>query len=440
MRKNKQLLVLLLVALGVAGLILFFRGHQKTTRSYNRVASNLQHSWLHNSDVYFYSSSFFAKYNLDNHQITRLSDYLYIKNGITSESWSPGSIVFQASSAGADRDDVTTAASQLGGQPLATHWWRYNFQLKQYQLLTFADQAGCSSLSQLSDELLACVEKRSTDNQTYRLLIINPVDKSTKKLASSEDMISGVSSKGDTVYYLTTALGGGQILHSSSLSAPKDTTIYTGEGELAYNIDSNRIVVNEVISTANDQETRNAATPSKQRLIVLNGQKIILSKNFRALPGQLYLDTDGAVRYASTDGLILSLAHDNVQQVSKPEQNPANSGGSLFTHNKIFFELRSDATLNASSKFSNESGYRSPAGFDPRKDNDTSGNSWVDLASGNVKTAYLYLGNVASSTQEQSVGDNLQSRGFLPSEFNFQWILDGVDFHAPISPKAVVIY
>ncbi len=134
---------------------------KKDSRDYSEITSNLQNSWLHNESVYFFSGSFFAKYNLENNKISRLSDYLNIKGGISSVSWDADSVVFQTNPRETDRDDVTTIAQQFNEKPFLPHWWQYDFQTKQYQLLDFAGINACSSLVQINDKLLACAMPQS---------------------------------------------------------------------------------------------------------------------------------------------------------------------------------------------------------------------------------------------------------------------------------------
>jgi hypothetical protein len=445
-RKLAALLVLAILAVIFFALGGSFVGNQKEDRPLSKVTSNLQLSWLHGNDLYFFTGSFFAKYNLNQNKIERLSDYLDIRSGINSASWSRDSVVFLTSPGDKDRDDVTTAAGQLGEKPYGSHWWKYDFTTRQYQLLEFAGIDKCDAVIQVSSGLLACAASKSGDGSATEVKLFDIQNKNAKTLAYSDDQISNISADGNSVFYIVNGLGGKQTLKAASVSSKENKTLYESGGQLAYYAyPNNEVLVDETQranpgSEPNVEDETGAPTETSHKLTLFSAAKDVFSKKLKSLPISFYADPAGRVLVSSIDGTIYTVKDSKLQQLSKQSKQQLSQGDFLFKSSGRFYVLGNDYVLSSYPKKEQPAGYRAPESFDITKDNDPSGNSTIDEpGESGTRDAYLFLENVGSSEQELAVGNNLESRGFRPSEFRFKWIVDGVDFNAPIRPKAVII-
>ncbi len=444
--KNRRILVVgSVIVIAMLVVLVFGFNHHKETRNYQKVTTNLQHSWLHGHDLYFSSGSFFAKYSLANGKIERLSDYLYIHSGVTALSWSTNAVVFQTNPGPTDRDDITTAATQLGVQADAPHWWRYDFTTKQYQLLNFAGIDSCTSMIQISDNLLACVQLQIADSSANQVTLFNISDKSAKKLASSEDHISDITSSGNTIFYVLTRLSGKQSLRSVSLSGSQDKKIYESDGTISYQVyEDGTLLVNETPATATQADATEGHTSDTpvaitQKIVLLRGQQVLLDKKINSLPVTLYADGSNKAVFSSQDGSISTVDSQGIHRISGPTEKPLVSGDFLFKLESKFWVVGLENTLASWPATPHPKNYRPIDKYDVRKDSDPNGNWWLDVADLNAPAVNLYLTDTPSSQQEAAVGDTLEKEGFWPSEFNFNWVVDGADYNTPISPKASII-
>lgn len=440
---TKRLLIILgvfLTALVLTTLVFNNFGGQK--RSYSKVTINVQDPWLHNEDVYFYTGSFFAKYDTNSNSISRLSDYLFIQNGIGSVSWLEDSVVFQTSPSSSDRDDVTTAAQQLGAKPYQSHWWKYDFKTKQYQLITLSDADNCDSLTQLSSMLLACVSPQNSGTGSVALRLLNLSSKSSKSVFTTDDDIVNVAADDKSVYFVTSGLNGNQSLHAVGLNSLNEKKLFSSNGQVAYYAyGGQKILVNEVGYAQSKDLHADAVRPksSKQKLVLLDDGKAVLDKTVKSLPISLFSNDDGEVLFSSLDSSVKRIREGKVETLAKPAKPELARGDFLFSAQSKLFIVTPGGELSSSPPTPRKDNSKYPSSFNTKSDNDKTGNSFVDVESGGSQDVFLYLPNVSSSQQQQAVGDMLAQKGFKPSEFNFTWFVDGVDFHAPISPNAIII-
>lgn len=439
---NKRVRLLLLLSL----IVLVFFGYlglsktKKEDRNYNQATSNLQQPWLSDDSVYFYTSSFFARYNLKTLQVERLSDYLYMANSPTGLSWSSDGVVFQSSPSSANRDDITTASQQLGVAPYVQHWWRYDFKLKQYQLLYFSDIDRCASLYQIDDENMACIKPGT--GGANELGVYNTSNKSYKKLFTSDDSISSLSASGNTLYFVQTSLDNQDTLKSVDTGSGTTSEVYKSDGKISFMLGDNRTILISVarpgtqkpsaVSTETISQKLEKAT---YRIVFFQDNQKTLDKKVNSLPITLYKD-GSSLMISSLDGSVKSVDQNGIKTISKPTKKALDPGDFLFQKDGNIFVLKANGNLLYTGPTSPQ---RDPSTFNISQGNASSGNSWVDNVENGYRQVFLYLGNVPSSKQQLDVGNNLEKQGFWPSEFNVKWVLDGPDFHAPIKPRAVLI-
>lgn len=446
---NKKRLVVVIVILFVllAGGYLAY-SQLKPTREYGDVTSNLQNAYLMDDALYFYNGSFFARYNTAKNSVDRLSDYLFVQSGIDNISWSPDAVVFQTNPQTKDRDDITTAAASLGDKQHAPHWWKYDFNSRQYQLLYFADIDSCENLVQINESELACSKEQSPGSTTSELAIYDTSSKSSKKLLSTDDSISDIFAAKDSVYYLETRLSGAQSLKSVGVKSLKSTTLYEGEGRLTYTVGSNgNVLINDKgkdsVSNRQDENDSHAdeanATSTSQKIVLIEGGGVVLEKSIKSLPVQVFSSASGQMMYSSLDGSVKEVTSDGVETLDKAPKNPLETGDRLYKINERLFVVSANSDLLTSPADLVGSTHRDPQSFDAVKDNDNNSDWWIDSTDMSSPGGYLYSESSPTGAQQLEIDKWLQERRFWPSEFNFTWVADGADFHAPINPRSVII-
>lgn len=445
---NKRLVVLiviLLVAIGAAGYYVY--SHNKPLRDYGKLTSNLQNASLIDGSIYFYTGSFFAKYNTNN-SVTRLSDYLYISSGISNVSWSADSVVFQTNPLPQDRDDVTTAAASLGAQQYSPHWWKYSFKDKQYILLNFAEIDDCSLLVQISDTKLACTMEQSPGSTATDVLLYDTSSKTSKKLISSDNFIDGITGSNSAIYYTETRLSGGQSLKTIGIKSTSDDLLYEGSGKLTYAVGPNNSVlakdlVESIASAKAGEDERSHSEESNpvavsQKIVLISGGEVVFEKQFKAFPLTVFTSPTDQLMYSSLDGSVKEVTEDGIETLDKATKNQLEGGDSLYKINERLYVVSRDGELLTSPDDINNK-HRDPETFDGVKDNDDNSESWIDDTNMSSPGGYLYSSKTPSSLQQLEIDKWLIKRGFWPSEFNFTWVVDGVDFNAPIRPSYIVV-
>lgn len=447
MRDNSNrvpaIITLVFLFFAVVGLAFFGALHKKSDRTYDTLTSNIQNSWVHDRQVYYYTGSFFARYDIASDNIDQLSSYLFIQNGITYPSWSSDSVVFRTNPRPTDRDDVTTAASQLGIKPATPHWWRYSFTTKQYQLLNFSDIDSCSSVTQLTDDELVCQTDKASDSGASKLSILTISTRSAQDIATTDDTISSITTKGNNVYFVITSLGGTQTLYTATDSSLSKKALYKATGDLSYYAYQDGSVLirdtPKVAATNSDSDTAKTVVPAKQKVTLLKNGAAVTTKTFNVLPLSFYETGDQKPAMSSLDGTIWQVGDQGFNKLFKAIKTPFESGDLLFNIDSAGSYVLRDTGVLAASPRTHSPDYRQPSSFDIKEDNDPSGNWLIDAGTGGRRNAFLYLNSTSSSAQEQAVGDYLAKRGFRPSEFNLVWIVDGFEFSAPITPNAILV-
>lgn len=450
LKTKKNLYILIVIFLSIIAFVaLFSRGQSapKQVREYRQVTSNMQNYWLKDSDVYFFGGSFFARYDLSQNKVVRLSDYLFIKSGINSVSWRPGSVIFQTNPSVGERDDITTATERLGEKPYLPHWWRYDFQLRQYQLLDFAGISNCDYLVEVSPSMLGCSRPKTQGSNLSKLSVYNLSNKSVRDYSVGDGRISKLAANGNTLYYLKKSLGGKQSIESIDLSSGTKQLLLSTKRDINSFVvnDSGSVLIKEVNKTkgggnANDSHrdsTTSGAT--KQQLTIVNNKgRVIISKKLRELPLNIYSNASSFF-FSSLDGSSSEISKDGIKQLVGPAKTELPQGSFVFVNNGRSYAIDPDYYLFSSSKIVKPKGYRSEGDFQLFNDNADSGNSWISDPENGSRETFLYLSNVGSSQQELAVGNDLESKGFWPSEFNFKWVVDGIEINVPINPNAVIV-
>ena len=447
---NKQKLKLAII-LALAAILLIFAYTifalltQKEDRHYNVATYNLQNPWVQGDDIYYYTGSFFAKYNTTNGSISRLSDYLYINSGISSVSWDKQAVVFQTNPQQTDRDDAVVAAQELKVNPYLPHWWRYDFATKQYQLLNFSGIDECQPLTQLTSVLLGCIKPGKLGDTSSDVSIFDLQKRTSRKITANDNIVGDLTLLKNTLFYTVTSLGGQQSLNSINLSSGAHQTLYSSKGLISSYVplDTNKIALNEITpnkagsSTSHGSEDEGASDNLRQKLIILQNKEKIFDKNLDSYAVNLY-QLQGQTFVSSRNGSINKVINNKLAQVGGSTRKPLSEGAFLFKINGKFFVINANGNL-LSSPSSNRKGFKKPDSFVAGKNNDPKGKSWIDFDKGGTRSVFLFSNNIPVSRQQLTIGNMLEKEKFRPSEFNFKWVVDGVDFHAPVKPQATVI-
>lgn len=439
---------LLVVVLAATALIVALTHNSSVDRQYKYVTQNLQNAAQQGDELSFYSGSFFARYDLINHRFERLSDYLYIDGGINTVGWGSDAVVFQANPSQSTRDDITTAAQQLGVDPYTPHWWRYSFTQKQYQLLDLAGIQSCTQLLPVDNTHLACVQPQAAGNYATQLSVYDTAAKTSKKLVSSQDKISQLSVAGGRVYYIVTDFAGDERVESVATSTPGGQVQYRSKLHIAGYLagSSNQLLVNEV-PRLKEQDKKESAKQGdignkaiSQKVLLVVGGETKSSVSVEAVTVNLYEDSSTkSLAFGTTSGAVYGVTGGSLKQLQPNAKTALANSDLLFSRGTQIYVLKTDYTLTSSPEIPRPAGKKLEQQFKPFDDNPDSGDSWIDEAKNGQREALIYLNNVPSSQQQLAVGQNLEQKGFIPSEFNLSWVLTGAGFNVPIAPKAVLI-
>ena len=439
--RSRKYLVVFFILIVVVLLVVFWMLHRtpKVERLYSKLTSNVQDAGLFDNELYYFTGSFFAKYNFNDRKIIQLSDWLDIKDGSSNINWNKNAVVFSTKPAPGTRDDITTAASQLGADPSSSHWWRYDFTTKQYQLLDFAGIDGCTSLIQINNDSLLCQKASGDGNTVNEVYLFDLGSRSSNKVFSTKDTIGRLSAYGKDFGFIVTTLGGKQRVYQGDLITKKPKQIYLAKGDVSYKLggEGQALISNtkEKIKgedSHKEEDKTSKAMVNYELYFVQNGTLVNLGKVKAPL---LTLYRNNGLFASSINGSVYELKNDKLELIEGPSKETLDAGAFIFSVDGESLLLQNGVL---STEEVVELNTRSASEYNPKEDADLTGNSWIDN-SVDPLAAYLYLPNVKSSDQQALVGKHLSSRGFVPAEFNLTWVVDGFDFHTPIKPNAISI-
>lgn len=181
------------------------------------------------------------------------------------------------------------------------------------------------------------------------------------------------------------------------------------------------------------------ATSTSQKIVLIEGGGVVLEKSIKSLPVQVFSSASGQMMYSSLDGSVKEVTSDGVETLDKAPKNPLETGDRLYKINERLFVVSANSDLLTSPADLVGSTHRDPQSFDAVKDNDNNSDWWIDSTDMSSPGGYLYSESSPTGAQQLEIDKWLQERRFWPSEFNFTWVADGADFHAPINPRSVII-
>ena len=396
-------------------------------RQYHYLSKNLQDNWLSKNEIFFYTGSFFAKYNLDSHKITRLSDYLYIDGGIISPSWNQDSIIFQSSPSSGVVDFLSTSSDKLNYNPNTPHWWKYDFNQKKLFLLSPNKFDNCTSLEEINGEYLCLSEE---ENNGKNLLTLYNLPRNQKNvLVKSGETINGLSIQNNQLYYITSNLKGEQSLHS--IVGKRSEVIYKSSGLIrtfqAKDSSHIAIVSSDLINDngkGSADSTRGKLT--NQKITLLENKKVIYQETYNKPNSYSYKDVVGAIYISFSDSSIYKADFDKktIKNTFLPSKEAQDNTNYVFSYKNQLFLIDLNNALFSSKKYKKPELYRDEQNFDVNNDNDINALFWIGPSQEGARGVKLHDSSISFNTYAEQLDTLLKNEYFEPSEFNLFWIPD----------------
>jgi hypothetical protein len=431
------LLVLVLVALGSY----FWHSHhnQHAPPSYQKIATNLQFAHASGNKILFFTGSSFASYSLSNNKSTRLSDYVYITGQVTNMSWSDTSATFFVGPTN-DSDQLTVAYSRFGVDASIGHWWRYDFATKTLELIHFGGADSCQTLIE-NGLSLYCLRPHLGSSQVFDLLNYDISNKKLSSILQIGQRPSSLQISGNTIFYITTDLSGGQSLHKGGIGTKNVINIYSSRDRImSYAVGSGGdILLDQTPTTQSvpmDKRDSNDGSQSslKQKVVLINSNGKILSK--KSINGKL--------------GISLSLPNNNIEFVVPdgwmlvPQKGKLVKDSSGINRDVIVASVNSDTKYfvdNQNNLYSSSNvtmSYKPSDSFTEQLNQDGSG-IYVGSIQDGRNAAYIYNWQKGFNDNAQDIDTFLHSLHYDPNQFYFLWQLESNKGTVPVNDNAVVI-
>lgn len=415
--------------------------YEVATYGFSKIHNNIQFPWQNGDSVYFFSGSLFAKYNLADNSVTRLSDYLLINQDIDSIKWSEKSVLFRSKTSTKAYDDLSLSLAGLGASKADMYWWRYDFASKTYQLLQLPGIEDCQDLFPYSETSFVCLPLDTNSQQSKKITLL-AAGAAPAELYSGDSTIHDGDLAGNTFYFVSKSFSGKDTLSNIDLVSKQKTDIFESKGAiLSYKSNANGTVL-AVWKELSQRPDPNAEPHDNQEsdhhvaLLekgkVSDDQTISASRlNTSRIGGDLFIvEAGGAVHQA--DG-------GKLKQIIKEDLSQTKDVRYFVKNNSDFYFVTSQNAL-LSTKDLAPSSLRSLSTFDSEADNDPDSGLFINTPDENGKTlVQFYDASRPFSEQALVVEKILKEDFFEPSMFRFVWSLNSTSNEVPVAPKASVL-
>jgi hypothetical protein len=448
MYKNKLALVgvVLLFILG-GGIFLFVSKTETVERNYTAVRENVQYARpnLSENTLTYFSGTFFNRINLKNLSATVISDPLFISSPIEQVSYSENFVLFRSNPLESDRDDLSTivekASPELAGQP---NWWRYNLSEKRYELIRFGGAHKCKDFVLANTTKGLCI--MGTGNAGDSLMLFDFSTKKTTQLFSSEDPISNPKVGGDSVYVVVSKLDNTQLIKKTVIQSKQSEEINLGKSKiLSYEVTADTMLADTIPSAdptdaeADHDHDVEPEEPSEHKIYFYKTGSKNKSIKIKTEQLNIYVNNDEYVVGKSDGGLLKISSSGKSTELEMASKVGIEKGAKLFSgQDGVMYQIDPNGVLSTSAEVTFPENYRAVGTFDQQSDNAADGQSWIVPVESNHLKAYVFNSKQSASTQVIGIFGDLKKKGFLIEEIKFEWVLEGLDYSIPLTPKYVV--
>ncbi len=442
MSKRNKILIVLGVVLGLVLLFIFTSGQRQknTVSDYTRLHGNMQFAQQIDNSMYFYSGSFFAKYDIGRQKTERLSDYLLIGQGIQNVGWHKEGVTFQTTRNEGSYDDLSVAIANLAAPKLGTYWWNYDFATKQYQLLKTASSDSCQELTYYKENTYICLPLDVNTQQSKSISLIT-TNGTKEEVYKSETPIRNMKIEGDRIHFITTNSDRTESLKTVSIQTKQTNDDYKSKGFIvSYEASGSTLGViwKEQEPADLEKEEVHDNQSSKYNVSIRNNTKETSKKSFTTsrlntekVGADIFIvNSNGEVHRVVDNKLVLEAASRDKEQTSI--RYAAKNDGKYYLvgiDNAFYGDTdKIDDTLRDISE------------FDPDGDNDPSVPLFINTPSSDRLTNVQLYASTQPFTQQALIVDRILKEDFFdPSEFIFDWNINSTSNQIPLTPNATIL-
>lgn len=430
---------LTLLAVGLISLLGFFiiilHRPAKVADVFQKAGSNLQQPTLIGNDLYFFTGSSFARFDTQTNRSTLLSSYFYTQGEITVGSWSNNSVLFATAGTAAD-DIFGSALSASGKDPSSTHWWRYDFNQHAMELLDFKGADTCVNVVEVTPKLY-CFAPYLASAHNYSLLSYDLGSHVSNAAIRTTTPVSSVTARGKNIYYLTTALNGSQSLSVYDTSSKSARVLIKSKDKLSYVVANDQNVLLQQSPLANnlpvqsrDHSDTSTPTTGHQSLILLNSASKITAKvNANGQAGKL--SESGNSLVSARSGNLYIANKNSIKTYATKLQDIALA----WKIDDNIFYLDADNNLLVNKHVTPlKSGYD----FNPA-DNAGPKSFYVSEVVNNRNVTYVNDSSKDFAGNALGVDSFLKTRGYDPSQFNFDWNILNVSSSTSLASQVITL-
>ncbi len=458
MKINKKIIVAILffiIAGGVIGLLITKQKPVEKTPLSN-VSSNVFFPWYHNNDMYYFTGSSFAKYDLTNNKTTRLSNFMYINSELSSVSWTEKSVLFNVPEVKDDMfsqavnqfrphgdDDITSAPISLSSAD--NHWWRYDLTTNELQLLFFSGADECTTIQENEGYIVCSRPYRGSQLET-EIKTYNIATGELNTAFINKSPVYDIDIRNGKLYYISSDLQGVESIHTRSLNAPeKENTVYTSKETIVSFVvtqNDDKLLVQEVKKTKNssdihsDHDHSNTSTePISQDLLLLSAKdgKKIANTSIESPMGELGANKN-TLYFSSANGVVIESVNDTLEK-SDSINEPPSGLITVFKNAQYVYAISNEGTF-----------YTTYQGGTPESDStftamgDDAGSFYIDNTDDQDQTpVYLYDATKGFIANSETVSQFLISKGFDPNVFNLGWVIDSTANEIPLDQPVKIL-
>lgn len=408
-----------------------------TEAGYQTLHPNMQNAKQDGDSVYFYTGSYFAKYDLKTKATQRISDFLLIAEPIDHLVWQKDSVIFRSGLPSKAYDDLSISIGNLSSPKSQNYWWRYDLINKKYELLETASTNNCLELLPYHDSLLCASADLNLQTAASVLQIFS--DGQTKKLYSGSDPIRKLSVNGDAIYLISRAVSGKESI--KKIVANNTSDAYQSKGIVQdYGVISNdKLLVawSPKQPQQDSSDPEHEGTKTEYNLVLTDGKKDLSKTKIQG--SRLSFSGSGDQTGIVTEkGDIYTLNKDKLKQLKQGSRTEADISGVLISGDSTYYTTVSSKLLTQSSQQVNNQ--RSINQFDIDGDNDPNARYAIDRPDEDGTTLVkLYDGSQTFSQQAPLIEKTLQEDMFDPSMFKFSWSLNSSSQTVPVIPNAILV-
>lgn len=405
----------LVFAAGIGAVSLIKKsGPAVISADFQEIGTNIQQSELIDNELFFFTGSSFAKFDIKTGKTTALSSYFYTPGVVTVQQWSKKSVLF-STNGNSTTDIFGLAVGRSINNPTSHHWWRYDFTTNQLQLLDFKGASACKWVFENNSKLY-CIAPALSSNHNFVVSVYDLGTSEHTELTRIDKKIDNAELKKGKLYLSETAVDGTSSITSLDLQTHNTNPLYKGRKTLGFVSDGTYILAAESPSlngVSQNKREHDANSGGYTVLYLIDSHGVVVQKmNIGSVDGQLS-DDSGTLEFVSTNGTIYMVGGSHISASAIAE------GGLvyLWEQGSDFYYVDGENNI-----FSNRNVTEAKNGKDFDESENTAPNTfYVNNEDSSKNTVYINDSSLDFSQNAAGVASWLTTRGYDPNQFYFNW-------------------